>query len=286
MFETVSVDDALKRGKNTVNLPILLIIVFAIVASFCSVTVWRLSGWLIVISIVSGFVVAWLYWAKAIVKWRLWAFDNVRNVHELRRRAIKENLIWADGSFFNKTEIWSADQRAQWAALQYKFEQPDIFVDDLSVPVVTQILYSRPKAVVLMLGGLGMFLLAYLSFFKSNNVNFWGFAFIAVGIYLMVLAGLGFFDRRPQITLSNEGIATKDIKFYSWADIYGEDVKVENKGRTSTTYLVYYGGKKEYKTSIGQLDVGKSKLEKLLRVYRGRFEQGGGKRVNHRSTVV
>jgi hypothetical protein len=40
-----------------------------------------------------------------ITKWRVWAFENVRNVHELKKRAIQEKLISADSSIFEKTEI-------------------------------------------------------------------------------------------------------------------------------------------------------------------------------------
>jgi hypothetical protein len=49
-----------------------------------------------------------------ITKWRLWAFENVRNVHELKERAVQAKLIWPDHSIFEKMEIRSASDKERW----------------------------------------------------------------------------------------------------------------------------------------------------------------------------
>jgi hypothetical protein len=82
----------------------------------------------VVIAAVLGFIMPWFYWSLAITHWRLWAFENVRNVHELKNRAIKKKLIWKDGSFFETTEIRTALQKDHWIRLLEKFNKQDIFL--------------------------------------------------------------------------------------------------------------------------------------------------------------
>jgi hypothetical protein len=151
MFETVSVDDALARGKRTVTMPAILVLVVTLGLSMfaaIALNIPDLTGWLIGGGFILSFVLSWLWWSINITKWRLWAFDNVRNVHELKKRASREQLIWKDGNFFEKTEIRSAADKDKWAALQDKFNIPDVFIDDYTVPAETRVYYSKVMIVL------------------------------------------------------------------------------------------------------------------------------------------
>lgn len=111
MTEFVSVDEAISKGHKVVNFPVM-----AINAGVVALTVYLgvqklIPIWGYFIGLILGFVLSWLWWSFKIAKWRVWAFENVRNVHELKKRAIQERLIWPDGHFFEKTEIWSAADR-------------------------------------------------------------------------------------------------------------------------------------------------------------------------------
>lgn len=44
--------------------------------------------WGVGIVFLFGFVLGWLVWSFMITQWRIWAFGNGRNVHELKKRAI------------------------------------------------------------------------------------------------------------------------------------------------------------------------------------------------------
>jgi uncharacterized coiled-coil protein SlyX len=92
-----------------------------------------------------------------ITKWRVWAFENVRNVHELKKRAIQEKLISADSSIFEKTEIRTAKDKERLRLLAHKFEQDDLFQDDLTIANETTIYYSKGKNLIEMIGMLGCF---------------------------------------------------------------------------------------------------------------------------------
>jgi len=276
MFETITVDEALRKGKRDINLPVYVIMFGIIGLSIYLVTAQNYPGWYIVAGIVCGFVFGWLYWSFAITKWRLWAFENVRNVHELKQRAIKDKLIWTDGSFFGRTEIRTADQKQRLINLQDKFNKPDIFNEDYSIPVETIVYYSKTKGllqaifmIAVFAGGL------YVVIHEHNYVI--GAIVSAVGAIFTYTGIAHYNNRAPQIIISNSGIQTKSVQFYSWQEVRGEDVITRRNGKSSTTYFIYQhpGGSAEL--DISEFDVDKKELEKLLRIYRGRSEKSVAK---------
>jgi hypothetical protein len=64
------------------------------------------------------FMGAWLWWSVAVPRWRLWAYERVSDIPELKRRAVAEKLIWPDSSFFAKTESKSAAHAARERELE------------------------------------------------------------------------------------------------------------------------------------------------------------------------
>ena len=104
MSSKISVDKAIQKGQLLVNLPV-VIILFGLIA--ISTELSAQYTFFAVLIFISAFILAWLYWSFAITKWKLWAYQNVEDLVELKKAAVKSNLIWADGNFFNKTEIKS-----------------------------------------------------------------------------------------------------------------------------------------------------------------------------------
>ncbi|HTO53054.1 MAG TPA: hypothetical protein VMR50_06665 [Myxococcota bacterium] len=64
-----------------------------------------------------GFVLAWLWWSISVPKWRLWAYQRVDDVSELKRSAVQSGLTWPDGSIFARTEIKTKAHAARERAL-------------------------------------------------------------------------------------------------------------------------------------------------------------------------
>ncbi|HEY2583057.1 MAG TPA: hypothetical protein VGI43_14700 [Mucilaginibacter sp.] len=270
MFETITVDEALKKGRRMVTYPCLMFIFAGMGVSGVLLIVDAIPGWGFFIGLGLGVFLAWLYWSIVITKWRVWAFDNVRNVHELKKRAIKENLIWGDNNFFEKTEIRSAADGEKLNTLQSKFEKPDLFADDFEVPQEVKIYYSKRKSLfslVIMIGvtGLGVWLVLSDSYFGIFSIGL-GLVFIYSEIKHLI-------NKNPQIVLNNEGVQTSSAPFYNWKDVRNEDVTKKITGESSTYYLNYDcpdGGKE---LQITDLDITHSALENLLRVYRGRNDK-------------
>jgi hypothetical protein len=272
MFETVTVDEALRKGKRSINIPIYIILFGMIGLSVYFVSVQSFSGWYNAAGVTGGFVFAWLYWSFAITRWRLWAFENVRNVHELKQRAIKETLIWPDDSFFNRTEIRTADQTQRLISLENKFSRPDIFNDDYSIPPETIVYYSKIKGLLQALTMMLVFAGSLYLIIQENIYIFGGIVSVVSAIF--TYTGFAHYNNRvPQIVISNSGVQTASVQFYSWEEAWGEDVITRRRGKSSTTYFIYQypGGNAEL--AINEFGINKRELEKLLRIYRGRSEK-------------
>lgn len=122
----ITVDQAISRGHFMVNVPVAIAFFGSPVLSIYLYHIRLISGWGIGVAFLIGFVLAWIIWSFMITKWRVSAFENVRNVHELKKRAIEEKLIWSDGNFFEKTEIRNSQEKIKLKELQKKFEIKDI----------------------------------------------------------------------------------------------------------------------------------------------------------------
>lgn len=269
MVETVSVDEAIKKAVITVNTPTLIIMFGMWGLCFFMTMATSLPVWVIIITAVLSFAFGWLYWAIAITRWRIWAFDNVRNVHELKTRAIGKQLIWPDGSIFEKTELRSAAQKQKLAELSEKFKQPDLFIDDLTVPLETIIRYSKVNTIFSVI--LGLFVACGSGYYLMQvKFDWWLLAFMVGGVYLLVSGYRKSQNREPQITISNEGIQTVKDSFYNWDDISDEAARVIGYGKSSKPHLCFNCPEGKREIDISELDISFGKLEKLLIVYRNR----------------
>ena len=71
-----------------------------------------------------SYVLATVYRTIGAAKWRIWAFDKVRNVHELQERAITEKLLYlTNRPGFGVIHYNSVLQKEKWEQLQVKFQQ-------------------------------------------------------------------------------------------------------------------------------------------------------------------
>lgn len=145
MNKNISVDDAIKKGHQVITYPIRILFFVFSLATFYTLFRNQSSVLLILGMIISIPVLPMLYSSMIVPKWKIWAFGNIRNVHELKKRAILEEIISPSNSFSAKTEIWTKKDKAKWKALQIKFLSDDVFIDDPTVGTETIIYYSKLK---------------------------------------------------------------------------------------------------------------------------------------------
>jgi hypothetical protein len=269
MNEIVSVDEAIAKGHRMVTYPV-MVIMFGVLGLCVYLGIQEiLPFWIIPVGFVFAFVLAWLSWSVMITKWRLWAFENVRNVHELKKRAIQEKLIWADNSIFEKTEIRSLVAQEKWNSLQNKFNKKDVFIDDASIPSETIIYYLKWKAYVQMFIMFGcLAAVFYLFIIKDNYII--GAIVSIVGVYFGYKEYSEALRNEPQIIINDTGISTSSTVFQKWADIENEEVIREGVGNSTRYFLTYdYPGGTEH-LQIDDFDTDQKSLNKLLMLYRGR----------------
>ncbi|MFB9077087.1 hypothetical protein ACFFLS_03405 [Flavobacterium procerum] len=266
MGKSVTVKEALRRGRiKLFYLPMTALFGTIILATVLS-SLQLIPAWTIPVSIVVGFIASWLTWSYFVNQWKVWAFENVRNIHELQRKAIDQRLIWKSGSWFEKTEFQSPEQKQKLKSLEEKFLEDDIYNDDLRVPKETAIFYSKSKlfwsfiAVIAFICG-GIYLIT------SNE--YWGYFLAGLGVIL------GYFEitktkklNEPQIIISDKGIKIENKHFVPWNVIRNDHVYTKHGSNSSTTYLVF----NNENIVVDELDTNADKLEHLLRVYRVRFE--------------
>lgn len=269
MHEGVSVDAAIAKGHRMVNYPTMMVMFGVIGLSLYLGIGEILPVWIMPVGIGLSFVLAWLCWSFMITRWRMWAFEKVRNVHELKKRAIQEKLIWSDDSIFEKTEIRTAAHKKKWQLLQSKFEEEDVFHDDITIPAETIIYYSKGKnyfEMILLLGGLvtGAFLLL------KTDMYIFGSILVILGAYFGYKKYKKATNKVPQIIISHKGIKTVSTAFYNWRDIRNESIVSEGYGDRARCYLRYdYPGGSEH-LQIDYFDTNQKTLNKLLALYRGR----------------
>jgi len=270
MFETVTVEQAIKRGMRMVRYPTY----FTGLGGICLVSLLTLNnylsflGW--AIGLILSFVLPWLYWSIIIIKWRLWAFDNVRNVHNLKRKALETQLLGKEGSFFEKTVIRTNAQKQKWQELQKKFALKDVHQQNYLVAPETIIYNSKgyiKAGFILSILALGLAVYLYID---KDYIHAIGFAIAApVALYISIKRNL---DNAPQLILNSKGIETKS-SFTSWNDISDEKIITIEKGKSSVSYLEYNNPFGTTRISIGHLNVTKDALEDMLYTYRIRSEK-------------
>lgn len=267
--ETVTVDEAIAKGYRMINYPVLGIMFATSGLCFYLGAGNILPFWIIPAGFILAVGLGWLYWSVMITKWRIWAFENVRNVHELKKRAVQEKLIWPDDSIFEKTEIRTTVEKQKIKSLRGKFSREDIFHDDVTVPAETIIYYARGRnlmEMIIMLVCLagGIYMLA------TTERYVVGTAVSVIGAFFGYREFKEATSTEPQIIINQKGIQTVSTRFYAWKDIGDEEAVSEGTGKSTRWYLTYSHPEGFEKLQIDEYATELTTLNKLLILYRGR----------------
>jgi hypothetical protein len=113
-LKSISVNKAIIVGTVWVNGPVLPLIVGPALMVFISGAPYKGEPskavlWGTLFAFILGFLAAWSWWSYMVPRWRVWAWTHVKNVRELRIRAVQAGVIWPKGHFFEKTEFRSKE---------------------------------------------------------------------------------------------------------------------------------------------------------------------------------
>jgi hypothetical protein len=245
----VSVMEALRKGKSMLLLPRILFS-FGVSCFICigfrffpvlgNVTPNDAGfvskfGLIWIATFIPFIILPYWFWSRRTTRWKLWAFENVQNVHELKHVARRAALYANYGSFLDKITIQTKSEREQWANLQYKFNRTYVFEDDGEVPAETIIYFSIASRLLLTLFYLaaGAVAMQFAIVVFQQRSNKW-VAVIGIGLmvwmlYLIFKMIKDVISHKPQIILSNKGIETVKDGFQSWEVISNERLATGNK---------------------------------------------------------
>lgn len=269
-----TVDNALSRGQLVVNVPV-FIIMFGVMGLFFFLGFsGRLPVYFTPLGILIGPLVAWVYWSFAITRWRIWAFTNVDDVHELKHQAIVGQLIWPDGSFFEKTEIRTKKERTLISELEKRFKErkkKKQFIDDPTVPSVTKVHYSKSNLIIEILLMTGCLSIG-IYFLVTSDSWVLGTLLVLTGAYFAIRDFKKLTTFEPQIILDEKGIEINGDK-YSWTEVQDSTTTFETFGKTTASYIILETTSGTIKQNIDDYDTTFRELRHTLMVYRGRFEK-------------
>ncbi len=225
MLRNKSVSSVIRRGHLMSTVPIMIIMFGSFGLGFYfGINNKYIPA--IPIGIVAGIVLPWLYWSMITPRWKVWSLQNVDNVHEWQRRAIRERLIWPEDNFFNRTEIWSYRLRQDYNAAAKRLSQRERFdpseVDD-SIPAETIIYFSKTKNLIQLSFTSFLTIIFFIIFFQE--FKFISLFFIGLFLYNTIREYLKFRNREPQLILSEVGIIVAGDELYTWDRIRKEEVK-------------------------------------------------------------
>lgn len=291
MKEEVTVEQALNKGRIQLVVLPMLIIFAAVGLSIFVKRQYVNEAWVIIAGTVAGFAISWLAWSYLVVSWKVWAFGNVRNVNELERKAIEQKMIWPDGSWFNKTEIWTYGQRQKWHIIEKKFLEKDVYRDDSSVPKESNLYYSKVEVYLgMIIGCVFLFIFFYLYGYKENYI--WVIA-PPFGIYFLYKGIKKFLARnQPQLIIDSQGVYAESRKEkFLWKRINSWKIRIDKSG----SYLdIFYRDEESLpndafhpdelddedyfrldriEIEINEYNLSVAKIEKLLQVYQARYNK-------------
>lgn len=214
-----------------------------------------------------SFVAPPLLTAFLMYKWKYWAFESVRNVHELKRRTILTKWVSENDKFFTNLDSCDETDTKHWK-LKEKFSEADVFVDDISIPDEVCIFYSR--ALIFFYLFLSIFVSAGLTFILIKNVIISVItAFVAFVIFLRINSAK-LRQANPIIKISIQGIEIGSA-ITSWENIKKDDIVSVGSGSYTKQYLIYHSPKGLERICITGLNIGPIKLGKLLTLFRNRY---------------
>jgi uncharacterized membrane protein len=118
----------INKGLLTVYSPLFsFVIACTLIANWVATTILvsDIADFIVVVTFLASIGIGWIWWSYRIVKWKIWAFSQVdiEDSYSLYERAIGFGLIWPTGNFFNRTEIWTKEDKENWKQLDTEIQE-------------------------------------------------------------------------------------------------------------------------------------------------------------------
>jgi hypothetical protein len=282
---SVSVKDAIRAGKkNLIYIPLALIFIPSIIIAY---TFFKNDSLLSNVSIpifesipnfnpillqLLGVVCATLWRNFHVVSWKIWAFENVKDVHRLYQIACNKGMISQRGSWLNRLEYKNSDQRQRLAKLEARLDEPR----QMETPAGFDLGSERSLNYSLKTTGLQFlfFLLVFGGITVAHNQlsSFPLFPLYFFTAFFVVIHSIRWIPRigKPApIRLTNTTLTIKDNQPIAWSNI--TDIYIETRRQRKTKYVVLIittnTKPPELELEISEIEGGADKVEQMLYDY-------------------
>ncbi len=267
-YQNIKVSEALRKGKKWLVIPaIFLMLFFFIVAPAILIYFFRndKNSMILVISGVScillGIISPFLWYSINVVKYKIWAANNVKDIHRFYNEAQIKNII-NETSFFRKIEIKSTAQKKDLAYLYERLKSKKELIRDINNSIERETIFKSSlkwNILVFLILILGMFYL-----YQSGRYNLKGALIISGILTLLIMYDLYKIYRYKFILkIDNELISYKDGKtLIYWKDVvsYFTVPAIQN----TSSKLIIKTIKEEHELILESF--GKIKLDRILDV--------------------
>jgi hypothetical protein len=93
--------------------PALAVLFVGLMSAAPPASLWPIAGMVLIPS----WLFAWLAWAILTPRWRLWAYERVDDLDELKRIALADRVLWPDGHIIHRSELTPPGLRARLAEI-------------------------------------------------------------------------------------------------------------------------------------------------------------------------
>ncbi|MEO1513432.1 MAG: hypothetical protein AAFV95_00420 [Bacteroidota bacterium] len=274
-MENVTVDQAIQKSYDMAGWSSYAIVTIGFVSTmFIAVILERIG--LASIVFLTSLSLMWVWWRYHITQWRIWAFDNCRNVHELLKRSTQLGLIYPEKSFFHKIDVQTKSQQRKLATLEDKFlvaDEETVIEDDGSVPEETKIYRSKLNLAYHWIAGIACLAYGTYAFVAEDYL---------IAPLMLFLFSLGFlydaiqktFFQKLHITLNSQGVQILSRPLVEWENI--QSVEVKYARQKPYLFVTHWEGeqrvKRQIHTEITSLQLNSEKIRWLAKLYHQRHK--------------
>lgn len=276
MKETISVNQAILKGKITIVFFKLFIFLLFVAIGILSVAFFDINFALGLFGgILIGYILMKMYWKYASKNWQLWAFESVNHVHELKRKAIDLDFINTNFILDQKMKSKDLNYIQKINFIRKKFDLEDKYYDDLSVPKEIQIFVSKTISFLFLIIGIGMVSSALYGYFNFKLELIYLVLLFISGFLLVISSVKILLQNQPEIIINSDGIQITKYNFIPWKNT--EACFVEKRKMNSNNYknnfLIVISPEQKIEQKIDGLKVKPDLIDKYIQVYKLRNEK-------------
>lgn len=237
-YQEISVDEAIKKGIWFITIPaisFILISIFSLIYFSVSLNLnkyYTYSGTFIIIAITI------LYGYLALSKWKIWAFGNVRNVQELKIKAVSNNLFFTGNSYLDRHQFYTKSDKLKWQEIEKKFLIPDELIYNPNLQKEIKVYKSKIiNYLLLCVWILILFGSLYLVIFEKESLGYFGILSAGLLLYFKIIEVQKI--NIPLLTINDKGIKIDENVFYNWIDITNLRTHLDSGYRSRTWFLQF-----------------------------------------------